>query len=31
MSAAMSLLNLVVIFIAVLVYLRTVNWREEPS
>ena len=28
MAAAMSLLNLAVIFVAVLVYLRTVNWRE---
>jgi multiple sugar transport system permease protein len=28
MAAAMSLLNLAVIFVAVLLYLRTVNWRE---
>ena len=29
MSAAMSVLNVLIILVAVLVYLRTVRWREE--
>jgi len=29
MSAAMSVLNVLIILIAVLVYLRTVRWKEE--
>jgi ABC-type sugar transport system permease subunit len=29
MSAAMSVLNVLLILVAVMVYLRTVRWKEE--
>jgi ABC-type sugar transport system permease subunit len=31
MGAAMSVLNLLIILVAVLVYLRTVRWRDEEE